>query len=301
MLGWFLAKLAWYLLLYALLPAAVLLLTLQQSQCMRHLFSSWVFFPLVEPLFMFAFEGLRSEIMAELNDLVSHDPTLRRGDSVRVLEVGVGRARNLKHITRNIKYVAVDPDESMKANFLSLQSRYPHIQLEDWLLTTGETMSQVRDNTVDAVIVTHLLCSVPDARKVVIECSRVLAPGGKFVFLEHVAFPPDSWILQLQLLVDPLWQLLSCGCHLGRDVTNVIIEAGFREVALREVYLPILALLSRHVYGVATKGGAPPPPPLTPQVAAGPASESLPPPPPPPLPPRPAALPEASQAGTEAS
>lgn len=284
MLGSFLLKLAWYLALYALLPTAVLLLTLQRSQRLRQLFNCWVFLPLVEPFFMYAFEGIRCEIMAELNDLVSHDPTLRREDSIRVLEVGVGMGRNLAHITRNIRYVAVDPDASMKANFVRHQGQYSHIQLEEWLLTTGDDMPQVRDNSVDAVIATHLLCSVPDARKVVGECCRVLAPGGKFVFMEHVACPRDSWTLQIQLFVDPLWQLLSCGCHLSRDTTDVLVEGGFREVALKEVYLPILALLSRHVYGVATKGGAPPSP--SPPAIAGPVCESL---PPPPLPPRPTA------------
>lgn len=251
-----LLTLATYLSAAMLLPAAVLLLALQRSHCCRKLFATWVFYPLLHPLIKHAFEGIRREIMFELNDLVSHDPELRREDAIRVLEVGVGPGRNFDHIFRNVRYVAVDRTSTARSKFLRRQSQYEHIHLEQWLLSSGEDLAQVPDNHVDAVIATHVLCSVTDARKLVSECRRVLAPGGKMLFMEHVACPRDSWIYQLQLFLDPLWQLLTCGCHLGRDASAAIVEAGFREVSLKEVYLPILALISRHVYGVATKAGA---------------------------------------------
>ncbi|XP_037505061.1 putative methyltransferase-like protein 7A [Rhipicephalus sanguineus] len=252
-----LLTLASYLTVAMVLPTALLLLALQRSHCCRKLFANWVFYPLLNPLIRHAFEGIRREILYELNDLVSHDPELRREDAIRVLEVNVGSGRNFDHIFRNIRYVAVDRTSTARSTFLRRQSQYEHIVLEQWLLTSGEDLAQVPDNHVDAVIATHVLCSVNDVRKLVSECRRVLAPGGKLLFMEHVACPRDSWIYQLQLFLDPLWQLLTCGCHLGRDTSAAIIEAGFREVCLKEVYLPILALISRQVYGVATKSGAP--------------------------------------------
>ncbi|KAH6935442.1 hypothetical protein HPB50_005820 [Hyalomma asiaticum] len=252
-----LVTLASYLSVATVLPAALLLLALQRSHCCRKLFANWVFYPLLNPLIKHAFEGIRSEIMFELNDLVSHDPELRREDAIRVLEVGVGSGRNFDHIYRSIRYVAVDKTSTARSKFLRRQSQYEHIQLEQWLLTSGEDLAQVPDNHVDAVIATHVLCSVNDARKLVGECRRVLAPGGKLLFMEHVACPRDSWTYQLQVFLDPLWQLLTCGCHLGRDTSAAIVEGGFREVCLKEVYLPILAPISRQVYGVATKAGAP--------------------------------------------
>ncbi|KAL1473719.1 hypothetical protein MTO96_021832 [Rhipicephalus appendiculatus] len=252
-----LLTLASYLTVGAVLPAALLLLALQRSHCCRKLFANWVFYPLLNPLIRHAFEGIRREILYELNDLVSHDPELRREDAIRVLEVNVGSGRNFDHIFRKIRYVAVDRTSTARSMFLRHQSQYEHIVLEQWLLTSGEDLAQVPDNHVDAVIATHVLCSVNDARKLVSECRRVLAPGGKLLFMEHVACPRDSWVYQLQLFLDPLWQLLTCGCHLGRDTSAAIVEAGFREVCLKEVYLPILTLISRQVYGVATKAGAP--------------------------------------------
>lgn len=80
-----------------------------------------------------------------------------------------------------------------------------------------------------------------------------LFQGGKMLFMEHIACPEDTWTFTLQTLVDPLWQLLTCGCHLNRSTSDILIDAGFPDMSLKEVYLPILVLLSRHVYGVATK------------------------------------------------
>ncbi|KAH7969681.1 hypothetical protein HPB52_021045 [Rhipicephalus sanguineus] len=247
-----LLTLASYLTVAMVLPTALLLLALQRSHCCRKLFANWVFYPLLNPLIRHAFEGIRREILYELNDLVSHDPELRREDAIRVLEVNVGSGRNFDHIFRNIR---VKLFHFVQRSAFCLEE---HVLDENArVMIRGEDLAQVPDNHVDAVIATHVLCSVNDVRKLVSECRRVLAPGGKLLFMEHVACPRDSWIYQLQLFLDPLWQLLTCGCHLGRDTSAAIIEAGFREVCLKEVYLPILALISRQVYGVATKSGAP--------------------------------------------
>lgn len=252
-----LLTIAWYITVGAVLPAALLLLVLQRSHCCRKLFANWVFYPLLNTLIKDSFEGIRREILYELNDLVSHDPELRKEDAIRVLEVNVGSGRNFDHMFRKIRYVAVDRTSTARSMFLRRQSQFEHIVLEQWLLIGGEDLAQVPDNHVDAVIATHVLCSVNDTRKLVSECRRVLAPGGKLLFMEHVACPRDSWVYQLQLFLDPLWQLLTCGCHLSRDTSSAIVEGGFREVCLKEVYLPILTLINRQVYGVATKSGAP--------------------------------------------
>ncbi|KAK8758305.1 hypothetical protein V5799_004067 [Amblyomma americanum] len=181
-----LLTLATYLSVASVVPAAVLLLVLQRSRRCRQLFSTWVFYPLLNPLIKHAFEGIRREIMYELNDLVSYDPELRREDAIRVLEVGVGSGRNFNHISRNVRFVAVDHNTSAKSKFLRRQSQYAHIQLEEWILASGEDLAQVPDSHVDAVIATHVLCSVTDVRKLVSECRRVLAP----VRISHAQYPP---------------------------------------------------------------------------------------------------------------
>lgn len=232
---------------------AFLLLMLKRSRKFQEVFSACVFFPLVSPFFKSAFEGIRREVMRNLDDVVSCDPVLRESNAIRVLEVGVGTGRNFEYINRNVKFLAVDPNSAFKDRFLENQANYSHIELEEWVLTRGEDMKQLPDNFVDAVIITHVLCSVVDARKVLSECRRVLTPGGKMLFMEHIACPEDTWTFTLQTLVDPLWQLLTCGCHLNRSTSDILIDAGFPDMSLKEVYLPILVLLSRHVYGVATK------------------------------------------------
>ncbi|CAN7936906.1 unnamed protein product [Ixodes hexagonus] len=231
----------------------LLLLMLKRSRKFQEVFSAHVFFPLVSPLFKSAFQGIRREIMQNLNAIQTCDPELRAADAIRVLEVGVGSGRNFDFVDRNVKYLAVDPNVSFKARFMENQSKRSNVELENWILARGEDMKDVPDNYVDAVVITHVLCSVLNAKKVLSECKRVLVPGGKLLFMEHIGYPDDTWTLWLQELVDPLWELLTCGCHLSRSTSNVLIDAGFPELSLTEVYLPIFPLLSRHIYGIATK------------------------------------------------
>ncbi|CAN8033009.1 unnamed protein product [Ixodes persulcatus] len=242
-----------YLVVPVTTATVLLLLMLKRSRKFQEVFSAHVFFPLVSPFFRNAFLGIRREIMQNLNHIESRDPELIHTDAIRALEVGVGSGRNFDFVDRNIKYLAVDPNISVKAKFLDNQSKHSNIELESWILACGEDMRDVPDDYVDAVVITHVLCSVLDARKVLSECKRVLVPGGKMLFMEHIGYPGNTWTLRLQRLVDPVWELLTCGCHLSRSTTNAIIEAGFSELLLREVYLPIFPLLSRHIYGVATK------------------------------------------------
>lgn len=169
---------------------AFLLLMLKRSRKFQEVFSACVFFPLVSPFFKSAFEGIRREVMRNLDDVVSCDPVLRESNAIRVLEVGVGTGRNFEYINRNVKFLAVDPNSAFKDRFLENQANYSHIELEEWVLTRGEDMKQLPDNFVDAVIITHVLCSVVDARKVLSECRRVLTPVSStisFCFLDFLA------------------------------------------------------------------------------------------------------------------
>lgn len=74
------------------------------------------------------------------------------------------------------------------------------------------------------------------------------------VFVEHVAHPEGSWGLVEQRLLDPLWAFMFCGCHVTRRTGLILKNAGFEQVELNQVFLPIPSALSPHVYGFAVAG-----------------------------------------------
>ena len=108
------------------------------------------------------------------------------------------------------------------------------------------------DASVDAVVSTLVLCSVSDQRVTLGEIRRVLRPGGRFVFVEHVAAPRGSVLRRMQALVRAPWRIAGGGCEPDRETWRAVEDAGFRRVAIDHfsVGLPIV---SPHVAGVAER------------------------------------------------
>jgi ubiquinone/menaquinone biosynthesis C-methylase UbiE len=84
------------------------------------------------------------------------------------------------------------------------------------------------------------------------EIHRILKPGGRFIFLEHVGAPQGSWLRRFQRWVKPVWSAVGDGCEPDRDTEDNLLRAGFREVMLDRFSLPI-PLVSPHISGVALK------------------------------------------------
>ena len=104
------------------------------------------------------------------------------------------------------------------------------------------------------MISTLVLCSVPDPATVLEEIQRVLKPGGRFVFLEHVAAPRSSPLRRRQRMLRPLWQFCADGCTVDREIDALIRGAGFADVTIEAFDAPpeaSPAFVSPHVSGVA--------------------------------------------------
>jgi ubiquinone/menaquinone biosynthesis C-methylase UbiE len=106
----------------------------------------------------------------------------------------------------------------------------------------------------DAVVSSLVLCSVPDQNAALADIRRVLKPGGRLVFLEHVAADSNPPRLKWQKRVEPVWKHLMGNCHLTRRTEAAILAAGFRiERVERESIRKAMPLVRPSIRGVAVK------------------------------------------------
>lgn len=151
-----------------------------------------------------------------------------------VLEVGFGSGRNLRHYGPEVIRVhAVEPSDvawSRASEHVTTFARPVHrIGLD------GAELS-LPDQSVDAVVSTWTMCTIPDLEAALSEMKRVLRPGGSLCFVEHSA-APTARVARVQHALQPVWGSLAGGCHLNRDIPAAITGAGFTFTRLEESYL----------------------------------------------------------------
>jgi ubiquinone/menaquinone biosynthesis C-methylase UbiE len=167
-----------------------------------------------------------------------------------VLEIGSGAGANLHYLpATGLRWIGVDPNPFMKPHVLSEAHR---LDLKINLRDGAAEMLPAADESVDFVISTLVLCSVVDQMRALEEVVRVLKPGGKFFFIEHVAAKPGTWLRRLQRLAKPLWRRMGDGCHPDRETRTALERVGFASLEVEEFVAPI-PVVSPHIAGVALK------------------------------------------------
>lgn len=170
-----------------------------------------------------------------------------------VVEFGSGPGTNLRYLRPRTRLVAVEPNPAMHAS-LRQAAHERNIDLE--LLPHSADDVPLPDASVEAVICTLVLCTVPDPTAALAEARRILAPGGRFVFIEHVAADPAAHRLlatQQRLLRRP-WRWLFEGCELHRPTGELVEAAGFTSVELRAgTAQPALLPVAPMVWGTAVR------------------------------------------------
>ena len=151
-----------------------------------------------------------------------------------VLEVGIGSGINIPLYGRDVEaLVALEP--SLEAWRLALRrvSRAPF--RVEFLQCSAEQIP-LGDKTVDAVVSTWTLCTIPDPGRALGEMKRVLKPEGQVIFVEH-GRSPDSRVLAWQNRLNPLWNRIGGGCNLNRKIDDLILEAGLRITRMETGYV----------------------------------------------------------------
>jgi SAM-dependent methyltransferase len=166
-----------------------------------------------------------------------------------VVEIGPGAGANLRYFAPHSKVIAIEPNPAMHTH-LKARARRRQIDLEIKSLR-GEKID-LPDHSVSAVVGTLVLCSVENPQQVVAEVRRILEPGGRYLFVEHVAALPDTRLRGMQEQLLWMWRWFFEGCHLNRETHQVIRRAGFSKVdmdcfMIRSNWLP----MAPHIFGEA--------------------------------------------------
>jgi SAM-dependent methyltransferase len=172
-----------------------------------------------------------------------------------VLEVGFGTGLNLPFYdpARVERVLGLEPAEEM---FALSRRRAPVPFPVERLALEGERIP-LAPESVDTVVVTFTLCSIPDVARALAGMRRVLRPEGRLLFLEHGA-ARDPRVRRWQERVNPLWKRILGGCHLDREVPALLHAADFAIEVLREEAMAGAPAIAAYSYrGVARPGAAP--------------------------------------------
>lgn len=177
-----------------------------------------------------------------INMACGSGPILRQREKVvpqaegRILEIGMGSGINIPYYnTKNVEKVwGLEPSLGMRKKAQKRVDAAP-FDLE-WLDLPGEEIP-LDNNSVDSIVLTYTLCTIPDWRAAVEQMRRVLKPGGKLLFSEH-GKAPDAAVQAWQNRINPVWMKLAGGCHLNRDIPQLLKEGGFDIKALDTLYVP---------------------------------------------------------------
>jgi len=143
----------------------------------------------------------------------------------RVLEIGIGSGLNLPFYARKAERV-IGLDPSPKLLSMARQAARRSMGAVEFLEGSAEAIP-LADRSVDTVVTTWTLCSIPNASGALGEMRRVLKPGGRLLFVEH-GRSPDPSVRRWQDVLTPVWKRIGGGCHLNRTIGALIEAAGFQ-------------------------------------------------------------------------
>ncbi len=163
----------------------------------------------------------------------------------RVLEIGFGTGLNLPHYPSTVTaLVALDPADLLPDR-VSARCRLAPCPVE-FVHQTAETLPFDAER-FDCVVSTWTLCTIPDPVAALREVRRVLKPSGRFLFTEH-GRSDDPRTARWQDRLNPLQNVLTCGCNLNRRIDALVTAAGLRLTALDRFVLPGMPRIGGEMY-----------------------------------------------------
>jgi SAM-dependent methyltransferase len=174
--------------------------------------------------------------MTAWSEYAAAKPRLIGGLRGTVLELGAGRGANFANLSPDVSWIGLEPHDRTRAALVRTAAAQD-LRSRQVLAAPAERIP-LPEASVDAVLSTVVLCSVTDLDATLAEVRRVLRPGGRFVFFEHVAAPPGTWTHRLQRMAAPVTRTFDKGCDPCRGIGTAIRAAGFASVELHRYVRP---------------------------------------------------------------
>lgn len=185
-------------------------------------------------------------------------PEILSAASGRVLEIGIGSGPSLPFYPQDriTEVVGLEPHAELRERLnrrLKTDSRLSSMRFPVVAVDGAAENIPFPDASFNAVSAQLVFCTVPDLARTLAEIRRVLKPGGKLMYIEHVRHSAPS-VANFQSRLNPMWRKFSGGCHLDRDTPREIEAAGLRPEWMRELEDRAWPrLLSHLVWGVSVK------------------------------------------------
>lgn len=201
----------------------------------------------------------QDQVLPRLVDIVLSGPEFSRiraevaaGLEGEVVEVGFGSGRNVAHYPAAVTRVrAVDP--ALTGRRLAAPRVAASPVPVDYVGLDGANLP-VDDASVDHVLCTWTLCTIPDVEAALREIRRILRPGGALHFVEHGQAPVRR-VAMCQDLLTPLQRRVAGGCHLNRPIRALIEASGLQVEQLKNFFMPGPRALTYMYQGVAVRPG----------------------------------------------
>lgn len=199
-------------------------------------------------------------ILPHMIDLAcSNKETLRQRRKIvphaagEVLEIGFGSGLNVSHYdaAKVRKIWALEPSAGMRRK---AQGAVDGASMEIEFIDLPGEQIPLDDHSVDTVLVTYSLCTIPDVHSALTGMRRVLKPGGRLLFCEHGVAPDDN-VRRWQQRLNPAWSKVAGGCNMNRDIPGLINAAGFNITSDERMYIPGPKVLCYNYWGSAVAAG----------------------------------------------
>lgn len=150
-----------------------------------------------------------------------------------ILEVGAGTGANFPFYGPEANVLAIEPSPYMLRQAKEKKNDKENIRLLQASVEACYEDKLIQKNSLDAVVCTLVLCTIPDPQKALNYCYQWLKPDGILIIIEHIK-SRDPWQGKVQDFLTPAWKVIGEGCHLNRKTDQMIRQAKFQ--ALEESY-----------------------------------------------------------------
>ena len=153
-----------------------------------------------------------------------------------ILEIGIGSGLNIPFYEKSKveKIYGLDPSPELceMAKQVAIKN-----EIDINFLLNGAEEIKLTSNSIDTVLLTYTLCTIPNPFDALREIKRVMKSDGRILFCEH-GVAPDDKVVKWQNRINPLWGKLFGGCNINRNIPNILLESGFKINGLEQMYLP---------------------------------------------------------------